>query len=353
MAARQAFHALTLTAVLPAMLVASGPASAGTVTQTNLTSDGTVAATVTDPNLKNPWGISYAPGGAFWVSDNGTGLTTLYNGSGAIQALVVAVPAAGGSGTGTPTGQVFNPTTDFVVTAGGKSGAATFIFATEDGTISGWNFSVNPATAIVAVDRSAQHASYKGVAMVANAGKNFLLATDFHNGTVDVFDATYTRVSSFRDTTLSKLYSPYNVAVLNGSIYVTYARVDRARHDSVSGNGKGAIEKVSFSGQVQARYLHGQLNAPWGLALAPAGWGKRAGDILVGNFGNGWIPTFTPALKPEGVLKGPGAVPIAIDGLWGLIPGNGGTGGDTSKIYFTAGPNDEANGLFGSLSFSP
>jgi uncharacterized protein (TIGR03118 family) len=344
MIARLSLVALMMTVALPAM--------AGTVTQTNLTSDGAVTAAVTDPNLKNPWGISYSPTGPFWVSDNATGLTTLYDGTGAIQSLVVTVPAAG-SGTGTPTGQLFNGTQDFVVHAGGKSGPASFIFVTEDGTISGWNFNVNPATAIVAVNRSSNGAVYKGIAMFTNNGKNFLLATDFHGGTVDVFNSKFKLVTSFRDPTLSKAYSPYNVAVLDGNIYVTYAVVDKARHDSVSGKGKGAIEEVTFAGKTLVRYLHGQLNAPWGMTVAPASFGKYAGDILVGNFGNGWIPAFTTALAPRGVLKGAGGTPVAIDGLWALIPGNGGSGGDTSKIYFTAGINNEADGLFGSLTFSP
>jgi uncharacterized protein (TIGR03118 family) len=334
------------------MLLTALPAQAAKVTQTNLTSDGAISAPVIDPNLKNPWGISYAPGGAFWVSDNATGLTTLYNTTGSIIPLVVTIPAAGGgTGTGSPTGQVFNGSKDFVVSAGGKSGAAAFIFATEDGTISGWNSSVSPNAAVVAVDRSAQGAVYKGLAFYTNSsGQNFLLATDFHGGTIDMFDASFNLVTSFRDPTLPKSYSPYNVAILGGNIFVTYAVVDKARHDSVSGPGKGAIEEISPTGQVLARSVHGQLNAPWGLALAPTGWGKLTGDILVGNFGSGWVSAFTTALAPRGLLKNPDGSLLFIDGLWGLIPGNGGSGGNANSIYFTAGTNSEADGLFGALS---
>lgn len=341
--------------VILTALLATSPAIAGSITQTNLTSDGAITAKVIDPNLKNPWGMSYSAGGPFWVSDNATGLTTVYNGNGQIQHLVVTIPAAGGgTGTGSPTGQVFNATSDFSVTAGGVSGPAAFIFDTEDGTISGWNPSVAPSAAVVAVDRSSDGAVFKGLAFYTDtSGSNYLLATDFHTGVVDVFDGGFNLVATFRDTTLPNRYSPYNVAVLNGNIFVTYAVVDAARHDSVSGKGKGAIEEVAFSGQVLARYEHGALNAPWGLAIAPTSFVGHAGDILVGNFGSGEIAVFTPALAPRGLLKDSSAKPLAIQGLWGLIPGNGGSGGATNTIYFTAGPNNEADGLFGSLTYSP
>jgi len=340
---------------LALLLTTATPCLAGTVTQTNLTSDGTVTAAFTDTNLKNPWGISYAPGGPFWVSDNDTGLTTLYDSTGKPQSLVVTIPAADGhKRPGSPTGQVYNPSTDFVISAGGKSGAANFIFDTEDGTISAWSFGVNPGSAIVVVDNSATSAVYKGLAFYTDSnGNNYLLATNFRSGMVEVYDGTFTQVASWRDTGLSKFYSPYNVAVLNGNIFVTYARVDAVRHDSVSGAGKGGLEEVTFSGQVLVRYMHGQLNAPWGMALAPASFGKYAGDILVGNFGSGWITAFTPALAPRGLLKAAGGGLVFIDGLWGLIPGNGGSGGSADDIYFTAGPNGEKDGLFGSLSYSP
>jgi uncharacterized protein (TIGR03118 family) len=339
---------------LALFMTASLPAAAGTVSQTNLVSDGATPAAVTDPNLKNPWGISYSPTGAFWVSDNATGLTTLYDGTGAIQNLVVTIPAAAGTGTGSPTGQVFNGSSNFVVTEGSKSGAAAFIFATEDGTISGWNFSVDAANAVIAVNQSAQGAVYKGIALYTDSkGNNSLYVTDFHGGDIDVFDGTFKATASFRDTTLPANYSPYNIAVLNGNIYVTYAVVDKQRHDSVSGKGKGIVEEISPSGKVLARFEHGQLNAPWGLAAVPAGWGKLTGDILVGNFGNGEIPVFSPALKPHGVLKTAAGKPLAIDGLWGLIPGNGGSGGAADTLYFSAGTNAEADGLFGALTYTP
>jgi len=195
---------------------------------------------------------------------------------------------------------------------------------------------------------------YKGVAMYTDSnGNNYLLATDFHGGKVDVFDGKFHLVASFRDHGLPSIYSPYNVAVLNGNIFVTYARVNAKRHDSVSGPGLGGVEEVTFSGQVLVRVLHGPLNAPWGLALAPSSFGAHAGDILVGNFGSGTIVAYTAALSPRGLLKASGGGPVTINGLWGLIDGNGGMGGDTGTLYFTAGPNYEANGLLGSLSYTP
>ena len=204
------------------------------------------------------------------------------------------------------------------------------------------------------VNNAPTKAVYKGLAYYTDAtGNNYLLATNFRSGMVEVYDGTFTQVAAWRDPNMSKFYSPYNVAVLNGNIFVTYARVNALRHDSLSGPGRGAIEEVTFSGQVLVRYMHGQLNAPWGLALAPASFGKYAGDILVGNFGNGWITAFTPALAPRGLLKATGGGLVFADGLWALIPGNGGSGGNADDIYFTAGTNGEKDGLFGSLSYSP
>jgi len=349
MAARHLLLAALLSASLPAL-------AETTITETNLTSDGAVPAPVIDPNLKNPWGISFGPGGPFWVSDNATGLTTLYDGTGAIQQLVVAIPAAGGSkAAGSPTGQVFNPTSGFVVSANGQSGPASFIFVTEDGTISGWNFGVDQGSAVVTVDNSAKGATYKGCALYTNkkTGATYLLATNFRAGVVEVYDSTYKLVGKFRDTTLDRKLSPYNVAVLNGQIYVTYAEVDPVRHDSVAGVGKGAVELVNFSGKTVFRYVHGKLNAPWGLVQAPAGFGPLAGRVLVGNFGDGTIDIFSPKLAPHGVLLDTTGGPLVIEGLWALIAGNGGKGGATDTIYFSAGINLENDGVLGALTVTP
>ena len=327
------------------------------MTQTNLVSDGAVAAAFTDPNLKNPWGISYSPTGAFWVSDNATGLTTLYSGTGAIQSLVVTIPPASGKATGAPTGQVFNGNgADFVVTEGSKSGAADFLFATEDGTISGWSPAVDTANAVIAVNRSAVGlgAVYKGLALYTDkTGTTSLLATDFRNNEIDVFDSSFTLKASFRDSALPADYAPYNIAVLGRRIYVTYAKQDAAKHDSVSGHGLGAVESIELSGHVRERFIGGKLNAPWGLAIVPSGWGNLSHHLLVGNFGDGRITSFNDKLIQRRQLKTPGGAPVKIDGLWGLIPGNGGGGGNTNTLYFAAGTNAEADGLFGSLTYTP
>jgi uncharacterized protein (TIGR03118 family) len=345
-------HAIAVTALL-----AAAPAWAGSFTQTNLVSDGAVTAAVTDPNLKNPWGISVSPTGPFWVSDNATGLTTVYQGSGAIEPLVVTIPAAAGStGPGSPTGQVFHSGSGFVVSEGDNALPALFLFATEDGTISGYAPNVDSVKAVVAVDRSAVGAGavYKGLALYTTAaGASYLLATDFRNNEVDVFDSAFHLVRSFRDAALPADYAPYNVANLDGKLYVTYAKQDAAKHDSVSGPGLGAVERVSLGGKVLARAVGGELNAPWGLALAPTGFGPFANHLLVGNFGNGHIGGFTRKLTPSGQLRGAHGKALAIPGLWGLIVGNGGLGGSASDVYFAAGTNHEADGLFGSLSYAP
>jgi uncharacterized protein (TIGR03118 family) len=342
-------------AILALALFAAVPAYAGSFTQTNLVSDGAIPAANTDPNLKNPWGISFSPGGPFWVSDNNSGLTTLYNSTGAIQGLVVTIPPAPGTTVvGSPTGQVFNPSsTDFVVTKGKKSGPAAFLFDTEDGTISGWNPSVNASTAIVAVNDSSSGAVFKGLAYYTDSsGNNFLLAADLHGGVVDVFDKGFNLVSSFRDSTLESVYAPFNVAVLNGNIYVAYAWVNAARNDVIPHPGWGVVEQVSETGTVMQKVVGGKLNAPWGMAIAPTGFGKLGGDLLVGNFGDGRITAFNAVLKAKGQIK-IAKKPLVIDGLWALIVGNGGSGGSASDVYFTAGPNDEADGLMGSLSYAP
>jgi uncharacterized protein (TIGR03118 family) len=336
-------------------VLAATPAWASSFAVTSLVSDGAVPAAVTDANLKNPWGLSFSATGPFWVSDNATGKVTIYQGSGAIENLVVNVPAAaGGTGPGSPTGQAFNGGPGFVVSEGDNALPAFFLFATEDGTISGYASNVDSLNAVVAVDRSKVGAGavYKGLALYTTAGKSYLLATDFRNNEVDVFDSTFRLIRSFRDATLPADYAPYNVANLNGRIYVTYAKQDAARHDSVSGPGLGAVEQVGLGGKVLARAVHGALNAPWGLALAPAKFGSFGKHLLVGNFGDGHISGFTSDLTFTGQLNGAGGM-LAINGLWGLIVGNGGLGGDRSEVYFTAGPDNEANGLLGALSFTP
>jgi uncharacterized protein (TIGR03118 family) len=328
--------------------------SAGYV-QTNLVSDIPGAAQATDANLVNPWGIALAPGEPFWVSDNGTGKSTLYDGAGAVQPLVVTIPAPTAGATAAPTGVVFNPSNTFSVSAGGKSGASAFIFATEDGTIAGWSPAVNSTQAVIAVDRSAAGAVYKGLAIGSSAAGTFLYATDFHNGTVDVFNTSFAKVSlagSFSDPSIPAGFAPFGVQNIGGSLFVTYAKQNDEKHDDVAGAGNGYVDVFDTSGNLVKRFAsQGALDSPWGLAQAPASFGALGGDILVGNFGDGTINAFDPnSGAPLGPLQGASGQTLAIPGLWGLTFGTGGSGGSTGTLYFTAGTDHEQHGLFGSLA---
>jgi uncharacterized protein (TIGR03118 family) len=322
--------------------------------QSNLVSDIAGLAANTDPNLKNPWGIASSPTSPFWVSDNGTGVSTLYDSNGVPQPLVVTIPPAPGGLTGTPTGVVFNGSSDFEVSPGAP---ARFIFATEDGTISGW---APPATsAVIKVDNGAFGAVYKGLGIGNNGSGNFLYAANFGSNAINVFNGTYaptTLAGSFTDPNLPAGFAPFNVQNLGGTLYVTYAKVDPTDpEEDLPGPGNGFVDQYDLNGNLIRRFVSdGVLNSPWGLAIAPSGFGKFANSLLVGNFGDGRINAFDPLTGDFlGTLREPGGNPIAIEGLWGLRVGNGGNGGDPNKIYFTAGINDENNGLFGSIAAAP
>jgi uncharacterized protein (TIGR03118 family) len=326
------------------------------IVQTNLVSDVPNLARVTDPNLVNPWGITPNPSGPFWISDNGTGLSTLYDGEGQINPLVVTIPPpAGAPGAAAPTGIVHNGSSDFVVQENGVSGASAFIFATEDGTISGWSPGVDLTNAILAVDNSASGAVYKGLALgTDSAGDNLLYAANFHDGTIDVFDKNFTPTQlsgSFTDPRIPQGYAPFNVKNLNGHLYVTYAKQNAEKHDDVAGIGHGFVDEYDMDGNLVRRLVtRGVLDSPWGETIAPQGFGKFSGDLLVGNFGNGLIHAYDPNTGAfEGTLRDANHRPIRIEGLWGLTPGTGMGAGDTDKVYFTAGINHEQDGLYGSL----
>jgi len=348
---KQKMTALFLLAGIPGIVcAATAPAPANAFIQHNLVADQAGMADVTDPNLVDPWGIAESSGSPFWISDNGTGLTTLYNGSGAIIPLVVTIaPPKGQPGPAAPSGQVYNNTTVFVL-ANGKP--ASFIFVTEDGTVSAWN---GGTATTLEVDNSASGAIYKGVVLGANASGPLLYAANFNAGTVDVFDGTFAPVKvagGFTDATIPAGFAPFNIANLNGKLYVVYAKQDAEKHDDVAGPGNGFINIFDMDGNFQKRLVsNGALNSPWGMVIAPSTFGPFGGALLVGNFGDGWINAFDAnAGTLLGALQDTKGNVIAIDGLWAITFGNGKNGGDQNTLYFTAGPDQEAHGLFGSLA---
>lgn len=319
-------------------------------TETDLVSDQANVAAVTDPNLVNPWGLTANATGPWWVSDNGTGLSTLYNGEGAVQSLVVTLPnSPGATDPSAPTGVAFNGTTDFAVTGGT---AAKFIFATEDGTIVGWS---SGKSGVLMVDNSAT-AVYKGLAIGQLSGANVIYAANFKARSVDVFDAAYKPVSlgagAFRDDRIPKDYGPFNIENIGGTVYVAFAQTQPDSIDEAHGPGKGFVDAFSADGTLLRRLEWGPwFNAPWGIAQAPAGFGHFGGMILVGEFGSGKIAAFDPSSgRFQGMMRADRGKALQIDGLWALAFGNGGSAGPTTTLFFTAGPDDEAHGLFGMLT---
>ena len=348
------FVALAVAAVLSAALAgaARGREAANIYTMHALVSDSTTtAAPVSDASLVNAWGLSAGPTTPWWSANNGTNTSTLYSGTGAKAALTVSVP-------GGPTGTVFNGNAaDFVVTDSGKSGSARFLFATEAGTILGWTPAVNGTVAVVGADRSSGKAIYKGLATTGDK----LYATDFHNGRVDVFDAGFkpvTTTGGFKDTTIAKGFAPFGIQAIGGNIFVTYAKQDAKAQDDVPVPGQAYVDEFTPDGQLVARVVNSgkknaPLNAPWGLAMAPAGFSVFGGDLLVANFGNGRISAYAQAGSKwvyKGQLRLADGTPIAIDGLWAIAFGNGSAAGPTDALYFLSGPSQEKHGLYGSIT---
>jgi uncharacterized protein (TIGR03118 family) len=325
----------------------------GAYLETNLVSDLPGVASITDPNLVNPWGIAASPTGPLWIADNAAGVATLYDGSGTPQSLVVTIPPpTGGMPPAAPTGEVFNGTTDFVVKSSGKSGTAVFLFATEDGTISGWSPTVDSTHAILAVDNSASGAVYKGLALGSNASGNLLFATNFNAGTIDTFDKNFKPVAlPFKDAAIPAGFAPFGIQNINGKVFVSYAKQNAEKHDDVAGPASGFIDIFDTNGNLIQHFASGgTLNSPWGLALAPNNFGMFSNDLLVGNFGDGLINVFDPTTgKSLGQVPDVHGNTVHIDGLWGLSFGNGGSARGTNTLFFTAGINSERNGLFGSL----
>jgi uncharacterized protein (TIGR03118 family) len=340
-----------------ALATTAQPGSA-VVHETNLVSDIPGLAATTDPLLRNPWGIAASTGSPLWIADNGTGVSALYNGTGQPfpigNPLVVSIPPASGLA-GTPTGSVFNGTSDFLVSNGVTSRPSVLLFASLDGTISGWNAGVDPTHAIRVVDNSASRAIYTGLALGSTGSGDFLYAANFHAGTVDVFDRNFvptTLPGSFEDPWLPTGFAPFGIANLDGKLYVTYAKQDADRTDDVAGPGNGFVDVFDTNGNLLRRVISGKpLNSPWGLTLAPSSWGRLAGDLMVGSNGDGTINLFDPVTGDrKGGLRDESHAQLTIPGLQGLQFGTGGNGGDTSTLFFTAGLNNYADGLFGSLT---
>jgi uncharacterized protein (TIGR03118 family) len=321
--------------------------------QANLISDIPGVARITDANLVNPWGMAASPSSPLWIADNGTGVSTLYTGgvNGSIPQivpLVVSIPE------GAPTGVVFNPTGDFVITNDHKSAAANFIFDSEAGRLTAWSKAVSGTTA--QVEFSDPSAVYKGLAVGKRDGASYLFATNFHGNRIDVFNSKFVKVGSpggFTDPGIPAGYAPFGIQSLNGNLYVTYAEQDAAKHDDVKGAGHGFVDVYDTAGHLLGRLItRGALNSPWGLVIAPAEFGAFSGDLLVGNFGDGAINAYDPRTGDfKGALVNTDGNPIAIDSLWGLRFGNG-TTGTTHTLMFTAGIGAEGHGLFGEITLA-
>jgi uncharacterized protein (TIGR03118 family) len=360
--------------LLPILVLLGLPAltSAQTYQQTNLVSDIMGRAPVTDPNLKNPWGITRSSGSPWWVSNNNSGTSTLYTGAGAIVPIngtgVVDVPPPGfAPGTqSTPTGIVFNGSaTDFLLKTGKN---AHFIFVTEDGTISAWAGGVNAELEVDNSDNGSSHgAVYKGATSGEINGHKFLYVTNFRSGKVEVYDTTFKRVhlgdDAFKtdgdcddhgdcDDRFPQGFAPFNIQNIGGSLFVTYAQQDATRHDDVAGAGLGFVEIFTPTGKHIGHLEHGDwFNAPWGVVWTTRDFGEFSNAILVGNFGSGQIAAFNGfTYKFEGFLRNPDNSLLSIDGLWSLTFGNDATAGPANTLFFSAGINDESDGLFGTIT---
>jgi len=373
------------------LVLVPAPTFAQHYKQTNLVTDPNsgATATFTDTNLKNPWGLARSVSSPWWVADNGTGVSTLYDGGGVARSLVVKIPGPNGSPANfvaTPTGVVFNGSPDFRLSPGGSP--ASFIFVTEDGTISAW---AGGTAATLKVDNSAtptaaEGAVYKGATIGEVDGKRYLYVANFRSGHVEVYDTNFSQVhfsngngagrgegeDNFNDSHVPKGFAPFNVQNVGGSLFVTYAKQDAPKHDDVAGAGLGFVDLFSPSGELLTRFEHGSwLNSPWGVVWTPRDFGEFSNDILVGNFGSGQIAAYNGFTGQfMGLMKNQSDETLTIPGLWALAFGNSAAGcpstppagsnlpqcgaaGPYNSLFFTAGINDEADGLFGTLTPDP
>jgi uncharacterized protein (TIGR03118 family) len=334
----------------------------GTYVQTNLVSNVVGQARTTDPNLQNAWGVANAPNSPLWISDNNDGLSTLYDGNGNIVPLVVKIPVPPATTPpAAPTGMVWNPNSGNQFLIPNTKSGAIFIWDTENGTIAGWNPAVNPTNAVIIVDNSnggKNGAVYKGLAFGTNVHGNFLFATNFRAGTVEAYDVNFKLTpldGAFTDPQIPAGFAPFGIANVDGDLFVTYARQNANKDDVVAGAGEGFVNVFSTDGKLLRRFAsRGVLNAPWGVTRATLGFGRVSGDILIGNFGNagqfaGWINAFDNRGGFERELRNQQGRPISIDGLWALVFGTF-LHSDGDTLYFTAGPNNQTNGLFGKIT---
>jgi uncharacterized protein (TIGR03118 family) len=339
-----AVGAALLLAVLPAGATA---ASDNVYSVTNLVSDVSGVAANTDSNLVNAWGLTSTAGSPWWVADNGMDVSTVYKADGTTARAPVAVSSA-------PTGAVSNSSSNFMITNGTTTAPATFIFATEHGQILAWTSTVSGNAAMQ--EASSPEAVYKGLAIAGDR----LYATDFHHGRIDVFDGSFQPVDTtgkFVDPGIPAGYAPFGIQNVNGTLVVTYAKQDADQHDDVAGAGHGFVDRFSTTGTFLGRVAtHGQLNSPWGIAMAPANFGRFSSDLLIGNFGDGQISAYEPQLDGSfelvGQLRTGDRKVLTIEGLWALQFGKGAmaNNGPTTTLFFTAGPDDESHGLFGTIT---
>ncbi len=334
-------HALTFVVCLGITLVLGSIPALAQYQLTNLVSNQVGAAKHTDPLIVNAWGLAYGPGSPFWIADNGSGWSTLYNGSGKAQSLRVLIPAVA-NGPGSPTGIVFNGSSDFQI----QGWSTFFLFATLDGTISGWAPQADFNQAHIQVNNSAAGAVYTGLAISSKASGNRLFAADTVNNKVDIYDGTFTFVKSFTDTTLPAGFTPFGIQDINGVVYVAFA--------SATGGGGGFIETFDENGTLLKRLVQGgRLNQPWGITVAPANFGPLSNTLLVSNNTNqGTINAYNPLTGQfVGTVKDTNGKPIVIDQLWGIEFG-GGTANDGQKnqLFFTAGPSNNLAGTFGVIA---
>jgi uncharacterized protein (TIGR03118 family) len=351
---------------------ASGPPGTALVDSALVSNKEGVVATVTtiDANLSNPWGLAVAPGKPFWIADNNSNLTTLYSGTGTVETHLVtgstdagiAIPASAAGVPANPTGQIYNASGGFLIATTKGEEPAQFIFDGEGGTISAWAQD-SGSTAVTVYDdgaiNGANAAVYKGLAVATVNGAPFLYATDLHNGKVDVFDTHFAKPADlqgkFVDPSLPAGYVPFGIAALGGQLYVTYAVQDDAKHDETTGAGLGYVNVFDLNGNLVSRFASvGVLNAPWGIAVAPAGFGSFEGDLLIGNFGDGRINVFKPNGTGEATSLGPLTVSnggtVVIPGLWSLVFGNGDADKPVTTLFYTAGFANQTDGVFGSIS---